>query len=74
MVTLVVLTAAFVAVTLVVGLVTVLIFVLQIRAFISETSTALDLVDERASRLAGHLERLQVATHAAASRLALAEK
>ncbi len=65
MLTLVVLTALF-AVTLVAGLVVVLVFVVQIRAFIAEASTALEVTNDGAARLAGHLEGMQRATEAAA--------
>ncbi|MBW3555762.1 MAG: hypothetical protein KY454_02370 [Actinobacteria bacterium] len=73
MLTLVVLTAAFLAVTLVAAIVVILIFVLQIRAFMAETSAALDVVNVAAGRLAGRVERIQAATHAAANSLAPAE-
>lgn len=70
MVTLVVLTAALLAVTLVAALVAVLVFVVQIRAFIAEASAALEVTNEGAARLAGHLEGMQRGTEAAARELA----
>jgi uncharacterized protein YoxC len=71
--TLVVLTAALLAVALVAALVAILIFAVHIRACMAETSAALDVVDQGASRLAGHLERIQRSTQAAVSGLAPAE-
>ncbi len=72
MLTLVVVTAALLAVILVAALVTVLVFAMQTRAFMAETSAALDGMEEAAARLAGRLERVQRATEAAASELATA--
>ncbi len=69
MLTLVVVTAAVLALILVVGLVAILVFVTQIRGFIGETSAALDAVDEGATRLARRFEGVQQATAAAASEL-----
>lgn len=63
-------TAAVLGVTLVAGFTAVLIFLVQIRTFIAETSAALELADERAKRLAGHVERMQTATGRAATELA----
>ena len=70
MLTLVVVTAALLAVTLVAALVAVLVFVVHIRAFMADTSTALQVTNEGATRLAGHLEGMQRATRAAARELA----
>ena len=69
MLTLVVLTAVLLAVTLVAALVAVLLFLVQIRAFVADTSVALEATNEGASRLAGRLEGMQRATAAAASGL-----
>jgi Na+-transporting methylmalonyl-CoA/oxaloacetate decarboxylase gamma subunit len=71
--TLVVATAAMLGVTMVAALVAILIFVMHIRGFLAETSSALEVVDQRASRFAERLERIQPATHAAASHLARSE-
>ncbi len=73
MVPLVLATAAVLAVTLLAALAAVLIFVMQISAFVAETSVGLEVVNEGASRLAQRLERMQRSTHAAASQLAVAE-
>lgn len=69
---LVVLTAALLAMILVTALVTVLVFVMHIRAFMAELSSALDGIEEGASRLVGRLKRMQSATEAAASEFATA--
>jgi hypothetical protein len=53
--------------------VAVLIFAMRMSASMRETSAALDLVDQRGPRLTGHLERIQRATHEAASDLAPAD-
>ncbi len=74
MLTLVALTASLLAVMLVAALVAVLMFVMQTRAFLAETSAALEALEEGASRLAGRLERLQGATEVAARRLEIAER
>jgi hypothetical protein len=66
---LVVVTAAVLAVTLVVGLVAVMVFLTEIRAFLRDTAAILDAVEERATRLAGRIERVQHSTHLAASTL-----
>lgn len=73
MVTLIAVTAAVLAVILVVALMTILIFVMQIRAFMTDTSAALDVVNDRATRLAGRLEHVQRSTQAAATHLTQAE-
>lgn len=73
MLTLIVATAAVLAVTLLAALGAVLIFLIQIRSFMAETSVALDLVNEGGRRLAQRLEVMQRATQAAASELAAAE-
>ena len=70
MLTLVVVTAALLAVTLVAALVAALVFVMQIRAFMADASRALDGTNEGATRLTGHLEGMQRATRAAAGELA----
>ena len=48
----------------------VLVFVVQIRAFMAETSAALEVTNDGAARLAGHLEGMQRGTEAAARELA----
>lgn len=73
MLTLVIGTAAFLAVTLAVGLVAVLVFLTETRAFMRDTAAILDTVEERATRLAGRIERVQRSTHAAASELSVGE-
>ncbi len=73
MLTLVVLTAGFLAVTLMAALVAILIFVMQIGGFMAETAAALDVVGEGTGRLGQHLERIQRVIQAAASELAPAE-
>ena len=67
--TVVVVTATLFAVTLLAALMVVLVFVTQIRAFMAETSTALEVTNDGASRLAGLLEGMQRATAAAVSEL-----
>lgn len=62
MVPLVLATAAVLAVTLLAALAAVLIFVMQISAFVAETSVGLEVVNEGASRLAQRLERMQRST------------
>lgn len=69
MLTLVVGTAAVLAVTLLAGLVAVVIFLTEIRAFLADTAATLEAVDDGATRLAGRLQRVQRATEAAASEL-----
>ncbi len=73
MLTLVVGTAAVLGVTLVGALVVILVFAVQIGAFMAETSVALDVANEGASRLVRRVERMQGAIEAAASELAPAE-
>ncbi len=73
MLTLIVATAAVLAVTLLAALGAVLIFLMQIRSFMVETSVALDVVNEGAGRLAQRLQGMQRATQAAASELAVAQ-
>ncbi len=70
MLTLVVVTASLLGVILVTAVVTVLVFAMQTLAFMAETSAGLEVVEQRATRLVGRLERLQGATEAAASQLA----
>jgi hypothetical protein len=74
MVTLVTATAAVLGFTLVAGLVAIVVFLLQIRSLMAQTSVALGAVDEGASRLAGHLQRIQQSTGAAAAELAPADR
>ncbi len=69
MLTLVVATAAVLAVILVGGLVAVLIFVTEIRRFVAEAAMTLEATGNRASRLAAHLQRVQQSTATAASEL-----
>ncbi len=66
MLTLVVVTAAVLGVTLVLALIAVLTFLIGIRGFLVETASALDTVEERATRLAARIERVQQSTAAAA--------
>ncbi len=73
MLTLMIGMAAFLAVTLVVGLVAVLVFLTETRAFMRDTATILETVDQRATRLARRIERVQRSTHAAASELSASE-
>jgi hypothetical protein len=67
--TLIVATAAVLGATLVLALVTVLVFLFGIRGFLAETVATLDTVDERATRLAARVEHVQQATAAAAREL-----
>jgi hypothetical protein len=67
--TLVVITAAVLGATLVLALVAVLVFLIGIRGFVAETAAMLDTVDERATRLAARVERVQQSTAAAAREL-----
>jgi outer membrane murein-binding lipoprotein Lpp len=67
--TLVAVTAAVLGATLVLGLIAVLVFLFAIRGFLAETAATLDLVDERATRLAARVERVQQSTAAAAREL-----
>jgi hypothetical protein len=67
--TLIVATAAVLGVTLVLALVAVLVFLFGIRGFLGETAAALDTIDERATRLAARVERVQQSTAAAAREL-----
>jgi uncharacterized membrane protein len=69
MLTLVAGTAVVLALTLVVGLVAVLVFLTEIQSFMSQTAATLETVDERAARLAARFQRIQEATAAAASEL-----
>jgi hypothetical protein len=64
--TLVVATTAVLGAALVLALIAVLAFLIGIRGFLSETATTLDTVEERASRLAARIERVQQSTAAAA--------
>ncbi len=71
--TLIVGTAAALGGTLIVGLVAVLVFLTETRTFIRDTGAILEPVQERATRLAGRVERVQRSTHAAASKLSAGE-
>jgi hypothetical protein len=68
--TLVVATAAVLGAALVLALIAVLPFLIGIRGFLAETAATLDTVDERATRLAARVERVQRSTAAAARELA----
>lgn len=70
MLTMVAWTAAVLGVALLAGLVAVLVFLVEIRRFVAETSITLLVVNERASQLAGRVQRIQQSTCAAASSLA----
>jgi hypothetical protein len=67
--TMVVVTAAVLGATLVLALIAVLAFLIGIRGFLSETAVTLDTVEERASRLAARIERVQQSTATAAREL-----
>jgi Na+-transporting methylmalonyl-CoA/oxaloacetate decarboxylase gamma subunit len=67
--TLVVATAAVLGATLVLALIAVLVYLIGIRGFLAETSATLGTVDERATRLAARVERVQQSTAAAAREL-----
>ncbi len=69
MLTLVVATAAVLGAALVLALIAVLVFLIGIRGFLAETAVALDTVEERATRLAARVERVQQSTAAAAREL-----
>jgi hypothetical protein len=69
MLTLVVATAAVLGAILVLALIAVLVFLTQIRAFIAQTATTLETVEQRAARLGGRVERVQQFTAAAAREL-----
>ncbi len=73
MLTLVAATAALLGLIVVVALAVILIFVTQIRPLVAETSAILEVVGERAGRLAERVERMRRATQAAASELAATE-
>jgi uncharacterized membrane protein len=69
MATLVMATAAVLGATLVLALIAVLVYLTEIRAFMAQTATILDTVEQRATRLAGRVERVQQSTAAAAREL-----
>ncbi len=69
MLALVVTTAAVLGAALVLALIAVFVFLIGIRRFVAETAVALDTVDERATRLAARVERVQQSTAAAAREL-----
>ncbi len=69
MLTLVLGTIIVLTLTLVAGLTAVVIFLTEIRSFISQTAGALEIVDERATRLAERMKFMQQATAAAATEL-----
>lgn len=70
MLTLVLVTAAVLGVTLVVGLVAALVFLVKIRRFATDTHAALVVVAERGGGLAGRLDGVRDGTEAAASEFA----
>jgi hypothetical protein len=67
--TLVLATAAVLAVVLVVGLVVVLVFLTEIRRLMADTASALEVVDRGTARLGSRLARVQAATAEAAGEL-----
>jgi hypothetical protein len=67
--TLVLGTIIVLALTLVAGLTAVVIFLTEIRSLVSQTAGALEIVDERATRLAERMQFMQQATAAAATEL-----
>jgi Na+-transporting methylmalonyl-CoA/oxaloacetate decarboxylase gamma subunit len=67
--TLVVVTAAVLGMTLVVALIAVLAFLSQIRRFLGDTAATLESIDHRANRLAERVGRIQQVTRAAAGEL-----
>jgi hypothetical protein len=69
MLTMVVATAAVLGATLVLALIAVLAFLVGIRGFLTETAATLATVDERATRLAARIERVQRSAAAAAREL-----
>ncbi len=69
MLTLVLVTAAVLGAALVLALIAVLVFLTEIRAVMAQTATALDTVEQRATRLAGRIQRVQQSTAAAAREL-----
>ncbi len=69
MLTLVVATAAVLGATLVLALIAVLVFLIGIRGLLAEAAATLETVDERATRLAGRVDRMQASTAAAAHEL-----
>lgn len=71
MLTVIVVTAVVLGVTLVVALVAVLVFVAEIRSFVADTAVTMETVDERATRLADRVQRIQHATAAAAGELSV---
>ncbi len=73
MITLVMVTAALLGVIVVAALVAILIFVMQIRRFLRQTSSTLELASEGAARFAGRIQSIQHATLAAAGELAPVE-
>jgi Na+-transporting methylmalonyl-CoA/oxaloacetate decarboxylase gamma subunit len=69
MLTLVMATAAVLGATLVLALIAVLVFLTEIRSFMAQTAATLETVEQRATRLAGRVERVQQSTAAAAREL-----
>ncbi len=70
MITLIMATAAILGVIVVAALVAILIFVMQIRRFLRQTTSTLELASEGAERFAGRIEGIHHATLAAAGELA----
>ncbi|MDP9444437.1 MAG: hypothetical protein M3P83_08845 [Actinomycetota bacterium] len=62
-------TAAVLGATLVLALISVLVYLTEIRAFMAQTATTLETVEQRATRLAGRVERVQQSTAGAARQL-----
>ena len=69
MTTLVLATAAVLAVVLVVGLLVVLVFLTAIRRLMADTASALEAVNRGTARLGNGLTRVQAATAEAAGEL-----
>ncbi len=69
MLTLVLATAAVLGATLVLALIAVLVFLTEIRGFMAQTASTLETIEQRATRLAGRVERVQQSTAAAAREL-----
>jgi hypothetical protein len=67
--TLVLATAAVLAVVLVVGLLAVLVFLTEIRRFMADTAAALEAVHRGSTRLGSRLVRVHAATAEAADEL-----
>ncbi|MDP9068451.1 MAG: hypothetical protein M3N53_08960 [Actinomycetota bacterium] len=74
MITLIMATAALLGVIVVAALVAILIFVMQIRRFLRQTLSALELAGEEAAGFAGRIQGIQHATLAAAGELTPVER